>query len=73
MSCAKLSKLGARNQLSLVDNSAIVAGARGLAELQMYIGNLSEYLANLHTWDFSGKLNMIVGGKNVLVRESVNP
>ena len=31
LSCAKLSKLEARNQIAWADNSAIVAGARGLA------------------------------------------
>ena len=34
LSCAKLSKLGARYQLAGADNSAIVAGARSLAELR---------------------------------------
>ena len=37
LSYAKLSKLGARNQLAWADNSAIVAGARRLAELQLRI------------------------------------
>ena len=35
--CAKLSKLGARYQLAWADNSAIVSGARSLAELQLRI------------------------------------
>ena len=37
LSCAKLSKLGARYQLAWADSSAIVAGARSLAELQLRI------------------------------------
>ena len=37
LSCAKLSKLGARNQLAWADNSAIMAEASSLAKLQLRI------------------------------------